>query len=210
MIRIFVIEDHAVTSSGIRNFFRASRDGMAVTGCVTRVDEALEKADPSQTDLFLLDLWIHSTNPLENLRLLKEKFPGIPVVIFTSEESPIWQQKMMEAGAMGYLVKTASRIEIRSALEHIMQGQAVFSVSIDTFDKNRGFTSTSMGIAGTLTEHQHKLLTLLANGLPQREMASKLGITTSTVEKSFKYLRQKFEVKTNAELIRWVTANRLI
>ena len=91
-----------------------------------------------------------------------------------------------------------------------MQGQAVFSVSIETFDKEKGFTSSSMGISNILTNYQHELLTLLAHGLPQHDIATNLGITRSTVEKSLKYLRQKFELKTNAELIRWATANRLI
>ncbi len=199
-----------VTSVGIRNLFRASRDDIAVTGCVSRVEEALEKADPEKTDLFLLDLWLHSTDPLQNFRLLQQKFPGKPIVVFTSEESPVWQRKMMEAGAMGYLIKTSTRSEIKSALERVMQGQAVFSVSIETFDKERGFTSASVGISNSLSQHQHKLLTLLSQGMTQNTVAEKLGITLSTVEKSLKYMRQKFEVKSNSELIRWATAHRLI
>ncbi|MFH1160082.1 MAG: response regulator transcription factor [bacterium] len=210
MIKIFVIEDHVVTSAGIRSLFRSSRDAIAVTGCVTRVEEALEKADPAKIDLFLLDLWLHSTDPIQNLRLLQRKFPGKPIVVFTSEESPIWQQKMMEAGAMGYIIKTSSRSEIKSALERVMQGQAVFSVSIETFDKERGFTTSSVGVSNSLSRHQHELLTLLAQGYPQYDIAKKLGIAVSTVEKSLKHLRQKFEVKSNSELIRWATAHRLI
>jgi len=210
MIRIFIIEDHLVTSAGIRSLFRPSRDGIAITGCVTRIEEALEKADPAKTDLFLLDLWLHSTNPIQNLRLLHLAFPGKPVVVFTSEESPIWQQKMMEAGAMGYLIKTATRNEIKSALERVMQGQAVFSVSIETFDRERGFTTSSVGISNNLSRHQQMLLKLVAGGLTQYEIAKGLDISVSTVEKSFRNLRRKFDVKSNNELVRWATEHRLI
>jgi len=142
--------------------------------------------------------------------LLHLAFPGKPVVVFTSEESPIWQQKMMEAGAMGYLIKTATRNEIKSALERVMQGQAVFSVSIETFDRERGFTTSSVGISNNLSRHQQMLLKLVAGGLTQYEIAKELDISVSTVEKSFRNLRRKFDVKSNNELVRWATEHRLI
>lgn len=111
---------------------------------------------------------------------------------------------------MGYLIKTATRNEIKSALERVMQGQAVFSVSIETFDRERGFTTSSVGISNNLSRHQQMLLKLVAGGLTQYEIAKELDISVSTVEKSFRNLRRKFDVKSNNELVRWATEHRLI
>ncbi|MBL7113140.1 MAG: response regulator transcription factor [Bacteroidales bacterium] len=210
MIRIFAIEDHFVTSAGLRSLFRPSRDGIEVSGSSTKLEETLEMADPSKTDLFLLDLWLQNTDPVRNIKMLHEKFPGKPVVVLTSEESTIWQRRMMEAGAMGYLIKTASRAEIKLALEQVMQGKAVFSIAVETYHDDRGFTSKSVGLSNSLSHHQHDLLKLLIEGIPQQEMAGRLGISLSTVEKSLKNLRHKLEVKNNAELIRLVSVNRLV
>ena len=210
MIRIFIIEDHPVASAGIRSIFRPSRDGIEVVGCSTRMDEALEKADPSKTDLFILDLWLQESDPIQNIKMLHKKFPGKPVVVLTSEESSIWQRRMMEAGAMGYLIKTATKTEIKTAIEQIINGKAVFSIAVETYNDDRGFTSTSVGLSDSLTRHQHDLLRLLVDGFSQKEIADRLKISLFTVEKSLKNLRRKFEVKNLAELIRLVTSNRLI
>lgn len=210
MIRIFTIEDHVVTSTGLRFLFRPGRDGIEITGFAANMGEALKLADPSRTDIFLLDLWLQNTDPVSNIRMLHEKFPGKPVVILTSEESTIWQRRMMEAGAMGYLIKTATRVEIKSVLEQVMQGKAIFSISVETYHDDRGFTSTSVGLSNALSQHQHELLKLVVEGNSQKEIARRLVISLSTVEKSLKNIRQKLAVKNNAELIRLVITNRLI
>ena len=94
MIRLFTIEDHPVIITGLRNTFRPSRDGIEITGSASNVDEAILHANPATFDIFLLDLWIPGYQPLQNIRQLKEHFAEKPVVMFTSEDSSIWQRKM--------------------------------------------------------------------------------------------------------------------
>jgi len=131
MIRLFTIEDHPVIITGLRNTFRPSRDQIEIIGSANSVDEAVTKADPDTFDIFLLDLWIPGYHPLQNVKKLKENFPGKPVVMFTSEDSTVWQRKMFEAGAMAYLLKNAEKIEIKATLEKVSHGMTVFSGMIE-------------------------------------------------------------------------------
>ncbi|MEI6457155.1 MAG: response regulator, partial [bacterium] len=94
MIRLFVIEDHPVIVTGLRNLFRPSRDGIEVAGSASGLAEALLKATPTGLDIFILDLWLGRSKPVENVRTLRAGFPGKPIVVYTSEISSAWRRKV--------------------------------------------------------------------------------------------------------------------
>ena len=201
MIRLFTIEDHPVIITGLRNLFRPSRDGIEIIGSANHVDEALIKADPETFDIFLLDLWIPSSHPLQNVKRIREKFPNKPIVIFTSEESMIWQRKMFEAGVVAYLLKNADKIEIKSTLEKVARGLTIFSGIIEPSidDKFRAaFTDPKY----VLTPNQKELVVMLSNGLNQQAIADQKGTSISNVEKTLKNIREKCHAKSNVELIK--------
>jgi DNA-binding NarL/FixJ family response regulator len=201
MIRLFTIEDHPVIITGLRNTFRPSRDGIEITGSANNVDEAIIKADPATFDIFLLDLWIPGYHPLQNVNKIRENFPGKPVVMFTSEDSTLWQRKMFEAGAMGYLLKSAEKNEIRMTLEKVAQGMTVFSGMIEP-EREKTFRAGFADTKYVLTPNQKEYVVFLSNGLTQQEIAEKKSLSLSTVEKTIKNIREKCSARNNAELVK--------
>jgi DNA-binding NarL/FixJ family response regulator len=201
MIRLFTIEDHPVIITGLRNTFRPSRDNIEIIGSANNVDEAIIKADPATFDIFLLDLWIPGYHPLQNIKKIREQFPGKPVIMFTSEDSTIWQRKMFEAGAMAYLLKNAEKNEIRLTLEKVAQGMTVFSGTIEP-EREQTFRAGFADPRYILTPNQKEYAVLLSNGLSQQEIAEKKSLSLSTVEKTIKNLREKCSARNNAELVK--------
>jgi DNA-binding NarL/FixJ family response regulator len=201
MIRLFTIEDHPVIITGLRNTFRPSRDQIEIIGSANSVDEAVTKADPDTFDIFLLDLWIPGSHPLQNVKKLKENVPGKPVVMFTSEDSTVWQRKMFEAGAMAYLLKNAEKIEIKATLEKVSHGMTVFSGMIEP-EREQIFRSGFADPKYVLTTNQKEYVVFLSNGLTQQEIAEKKGLSISTVEKTIKNIREKCDAKNNLELVK--------
>ncbi len=201
MIRLFTIEDHPVIITGLRNTFRPSRDGIEIIGSADNVDKAVEIADPSSFDVFLLDLWIPGYQPLQNINKIKEHFPGKPIVIFTSEDSTLWQRKMFEAGAMAYLLKNAEKNEIRLTLEKVSQGMTVFTGMIEP-EREKTFRAGFADPKYILTPNQKEYVVLLSNGLTQQEIAEKKSLSISTVEKTIKNIRDKCNARNNAELVK--------
>lgn len=201
MIRLFTIEDHPVIITGLRNTFRPSRDGIEITGSASDVDEAVAKANPSTFDMFLLDLWIPGYQPLQNIRKLRQYFAGKPVVMFTSEDSVIWQRKMFEAGAMAYLLKNAEKNEIRLTLEKVAQGMTVFTGIVEP-EREQTFRAGFSDPRYVLTPNQKEYVVFLSNGLTQPEIAEKKCLSISTVEKTIKSIREKCGAKNNAELVK--------
>jgi len=201
MIRLFTIEDHPVIITGLRNTFRPSRDNIEIIGSANNVDEAIIKADPATFDIFLLDLWIPGYHPLQNIKKIREQFPGKPVIMFTSEDSTIWQREMFEAGAMAYLLKNAEKNEIRLTLEKVAQGMTVFSGTIEQ-EREQTFRAGFADPRYILTPNQKEYAVLLSNGLSQQEIAEKKSLSLSTVEKTIKNLREKCSARNNAELVK--------
>jgi DNA-binding NarL/FixJ family response regulator len=201
MIRLFTIEDHPVIITGLRNTFRPSRDGIEITGSASDVDEAVAIANPSTFDMFLLDLWIPGYQPLQNIRKLRQYFAGKPVVMFTSEDSVIWQRKMFEAGAMAYLLKNAEKSEIKLTLEKVAQGMTVFTGIVEP-EREQTFRAGFSDPRYILTPNQKEYVVFLSNGLTQPEIAEKKCLSISTVEKTIKSIREKCGARNNAELVK--------
>jgi DNA-binding NarL/FixJ family response regulator len=201
MIRVFTIEDHPIIITGLRSIFRPVRDGIEIIGSASNVDEAITATDPSLFDIFLLDLWIPGYNPLQNMKKIKEHFPGKPIVIFTSEDSTLWQRKMFEAGAIAYLLKSSERNEIRQTLEKVFQGMTVFTGMIEP-EREQAFRAGFADPRFILTPNQKEYVIFLANGLTQQEIAEKKNLSLSTVEKTIKIIREKCGARNNTELVK--------
>ena len=202
MIKLFIIEDHPVIVSGLKSLFRPSRDEIEINGSASDVEDAVLKADPSTFDIFLLDLWIPNAHPLLNVRKLKERFGNKPIVIFTSEDSSSWQRKMFEAGVMAYLLKSATKAEIKLTLEKVIKGQVVFTGVFEEEDEKKRLPSVFSGQTFQLTANQRELVMLLSSGLTQQQIAGAKKTSVSTVEKTLKHIREKCGAKNNAELVR--------
>lgn len=202
MIRLFVIEDHPIIVTGLRNLFRPSRDEIEIYGSASSADEAVQTADPEAFDIIMLDLWLQLSPPLENMKKLREKFPGKPVVMFTSEESSVWQRKMFDAGAKAYLLKTAEKIEIKLTLEKVAMGMTVFAGVMEQDYLNKKLNLEMASARHFLTPNQLEIVIMLSNGTTQKKIADNKGTSVSNIEKTIKHIREAFNARNNAELIK--------
>lgn len=202
MIKIFVIEDHAaIIVPGLRNLFRPSRDHIEVTGFSAGVKSALTNRALESSDLIILDLWMPGEDPIHNLTLLRERYPKIPVLIYTSEELPVWQQKMMAAGAKGYLKKNCPREDLKSAILHIANGGTWFTGPMTEGILAEKENDPSAVPLINLTPVQKEIIDLLIEGYHQREIALRLKTTPAKIDKTLTALRIKYQCKTTIELV---------
>jgi DNA-binding NarL/FixJ family response regulator len=201
MIRLFVIEDHAaIIVAGLKRLFFTSRDGIEVTGFATSVEEAIEIADPDVFDLIILDLWLENRLPVVNINKVKSHFPEKPVLIYTSESSLVWKRRMMEEKAMGYVTKSASRSEIKTAIETVARGARYFPGNLNEVNAKKVIVSNE-DPALTISPLQMEMLAMLANGANHKEIAKTIGTSLSSLEKILKSLRDQYEARNNIELL---------
>lgn len=200
-IRLYYIDDHHVTRSGLRTIFRSSRDSIYVVGEAKSIIEALEDAKFKSIDVFLLDLWLESGDPLKNFSLLHSAFPNHPVVIYTGDRTAHWQRKMYSAGAAGYIDKDAEKHEIQVVLEQVVQGNRCFT-NYRPENNEKKIIDFYRDAKYELSVNEQSILKLLVNGDSSIVIAEKLSIHCSTVDKSLRRIRKKFHVQSNIELVK--------
>jgi two-component system, NarL family, response regulator NreC len=200
MIRLYIIEDHQELVVGyFRHYFRNSRDGIGVTGSAGNPDEA-KNVNPGTFDIFILDLFIPGTMPVENIRKLKEYFPGKPILIFTSENDPGWKHTMMSEGAMAYITKNAPTADLRYAIKKVFEGKTFFPGFTGDEEKKESEKSIELR-KKELTIVQKEILSGLKIGLKHKEIAKQQDISISNIDKTLALLRIRYNVKNTIELI---------
>lgn len=201
MIRLFVIEDHPLFIAGIRSSFRSSRDGIAVAGSSGNLSDGVKLAAKKEFDLFLLDLHLSGTDPVENVKTLKKIFPKKPIVILTFDSSYVWKCKMAEAGACGYILKDSPRNEIIETLKNAAGGSSKIDVSQKSDNHLEG---------RFLTPDEQEIVLYLSKGMTLKEITKKTGSSFNMVEKNLRKLRAEYNIKTNTGLITILSNQGLI
>ena len=127
MIRVLVVDDHAILRDGIRSILESQED-VIVVGEASDGAEALEFVSKLLPDIVLMDISMPNTNGLEATRLIKERFPQVKVLILTQHDNREYIAPALGAGASGYVLKRSGRREMLNALRQVHE-QGVFLTS---------------------------------------------------------------------------------
>jgi DNA-binding NarL/FixJ family response regulator len=201
MIRIFIVDDHPVTITGLHSYFRPSRSSIIITESASTMDEAMSVADPRAFDVIFMDLWLPEGDPLENFKKLQKKFPDKPVILYTGEDSIHWQRKMFKAGAKAYISKQASKSEIRQTLERVMKGDTVYTANVNDFQSKRKIYSYHDPKYG-LTEEQKEILEYFIEGNSAKTIAGKMKKNVTSIDRLIRKVREIFNAANNLELLK--------
>ncbi len=182
-IRLVLADDHEVTREGFVSLL-AGHPEFIVVGQAADGQQALELCEQLLPDIAILDIRMPLLNGLGAARLLQQKLPQVKVVMFTMDDSPDHLEAAIAAGAVGYLLKDASREEMLDALRRVVAGEEALNSAVSARLLRRiAERSASGGIAQeVLTERERQVLGLVAGGFSNREIGEKLGIATGTVK----------------------------
>ena len=201
MIRLYVIEDHeTIIISGLKRMFYSSRDGIEVAGSSKSVEETIKNAIPDDFDVFILDLWLESKTPLEDLKSLKQAFPGKNIMIYSSETAVAWKIRMFEEGVKAFVTKTADRAEIKTAIRNTSEGKTYYPIDLGNLTEKNALV-TVHNQEQLISPVQLEIINMLANGCSHIEIADVIGMSRSGLENILKGLRMKFNARNITELV---------
>jgi NarL family two-component system response regulator LiaR len=131
MIRVLVVDDHAILRDGIRSILE-SQDDIIVIGEASDGVEALEYVKRLMPDIVLMDISMPKINGLEATRLIKERFPSVKVLILTQHDNREYITPALQAGAAGYVLKRSGRREMLNALRQVYEQGAFLTGKVPT------------------------------------------------------------------------------
>jgi DNA-binding NarL/FixJ family response regulator len=205
-IRVLVADDHPVFRRGMRAVLGAEPDTELV-GEATDGEEAVAQALELRPDVILMDLNMPNVNGIEATSRILEANPDTAILMLTMFEDDKSILAAMRAGAHGYVLKGADGAETLRAIHAVANGEAIFSPTITR--RLTGYFATPGGDSNTssvqafpnLTEREHEILTLIAEGYTNTAIASRLYLSPKTVRNYVSSIFTKLEVSDRSQAI---------
>lgn len=204
MIRVFLIEDHAIVREGISSLLQLSAD-IEVIGAVASAEEALTEVPTAKPDVLLLDVKLPNLNGVELIRRLQAAGELPPTLILTTFEDDELLFDGLKAGARGYLLKDISLEQLLEAIREIARGGSYVKPAVTErllhATRKTDSTSRSTPSAALLTERETDVLRLLASGYSNREIARALRVSTGTVKNHVSSILGKLGVRDRTRAV---------
>lgn len=207
MTTVFIIDDHPMIVAGLRSLMEEIKE-VRVAGSCNNAIEALPFLKKNTIDLILMDINLPDINGIDLCKKVKKEFPAVKVIAISTFSDRGYITRMIDNGASGYLIKSASAEEIKKAIHTVMDGRLYLSLSMEQLLLNPN--TTTPGIIPVLTRREKEILGLIAEGLTNNQIAGRLYISPLTVDSHRKNLLTKFRVNNTAMLIRFAVENKLV
>jgi DNA-binding NarL/FixJ family response regulator len=195
-ITVLLVDDHLVVRSGLRALLGTQPD-LHVIAEAASGEEAMDRVQEHSPDVVVMDLAMSAgMDGIEAIRKIRERNRSQAILVFTTYDSDADIVRAVDAGAMGYLLKDAAPEEIFSAIRGAVQGKSVMSppVASRLFQQLRNPEEI-------LTPREAELLSLLTEGLSNRELGRRLFISEATVKTHLAHIYAKLGVETRAAAI---------
>ncbi|MBU6179067.1 MAG: response regulator transcription factor [Verrucomicrobia bacterium] len=190
-MKVMIVDDHFVVRSGLAASLELE-DDLSIAAEAESGEAVLELYRSTRPDVVLMDLQLPGWNGIETTERLLEVEPGARVLIFSTFARDDEIQAALDGGAMGYLQKTAGRTELLDALRRVAAGERYLAPAIAT-----RLAGLKLGPAITLRERE--ILSLIAKGRANKEIAATLGIAEDTVKRHISNTLQKLGVSDRAQ-----------
>lgn len=199
MTKIAIVEDKRIIRESFAEFVQAAAECVCVCMCATGA-EALKEIPKHQPDIVLMDIQLPDFSGIECTARLKLLMPSVQIIMVTVYEDTERIFKALRAGACGYLLKRCTPEELISAIREVQQGGAPMSREIarKVIVSFQEPITASAEVEG-LSPREREILELLAAGFPNKEIASRLGLTDGTVRWHLRHVYHKLHVRSRTE-----------
>jgi DNA-binding NarL/FixJ family response regulator len=203
--RIFIVDDHPIMRYGLTQLLSQEPD-LTVCGEAEEARQALSRIKPPLPELVVADVGMPGQSVVEFIKDLKALHPGLPVLILSTYDETIYAERMVQAGARGYIMKSEGGAHLLRAIRQVLGGQPYLSPAMaarvfDSFGGRReraGDTRLSK-----LTDREFEILHYLGQGKSNRQVAKELCLSPKTIEAHRLSLYRKLGFKTPGQLVRY-------
>lgn len=207
MIRVFIVDDHPVVIEGIHALIQNEKE-IEWAGQAMNAASCLGYFINNTADVLLMDINMPGMDGIELCAVMKDRYPGVFILGLSTFNQGIYIKKMMENGASGYILKNSSKEELLKAIWTVSKGGIYFSG--EAGDALKEYQKSSKLQLPELSPREKEILSLIAEGFTNPQIAEKLYLSSFTVDSHRKNLLAKLEVKNTATLIKLAVERKLI
>jgi DNA-binding NarL/FixJ family response regulator len=227
MIRVIIADDHKLVRDGLKSLLAQAAADMQVVGEAANGREVLALLEKVEADVVLMDVDMPELNGIETTRHLARQFPGAKVLMLTMADNEQWVLESVQAGAQGYLLKSAGRKELLTAIRTVAQGEEHFSTDLTKMLLQKvqaagkgssapvpppvpGVNAPPPGSPVPMSPRELEVLRLIAKGHTNHQIAEVLFTSRRTVETHRQNLLEKTGTNNTATLVLYAASNGLL
>ncbi len=204
-IKVLVVDDHPMVLEGMRSML-LQISFVEITGTAPNAYEAIERIKENIPDIVITDINMPEVSGIELTAKIRKEFPAVRIVAMSTFKERSYISQMIQSGASGYLVKSASREEIEEAILSVYEGKLYMSLDINLSAADKAELNT----VPVLSSREKEVLQLIADGFTNPQIATKLFISLHTVDSHRKNLLTKFTVNNTASLIKLAAKHNMV
>ena len=211
-VRLLLVDDHPIVRAGLRMLFQ-SEPTLTIVGEVDSGEAAVAAVERLKPDVVIMDVAMPGMNGIEATRRIKAANPETAVLALTMHEDEQYFFEMLNAGASGYIPKRAAPDDLVAAIKVVAEGNVFLYSTLARFlikDMADRSAATANASDDLLTPREREVLTFIAEGLTNREIAETLIISIKTVERHRENIMAKLDMHNRVELVKYAMKKGLI
>ena len=209
MIRIVIVDDHAILRRGLSQIIAENAD-MQVVGEAETSSEALRLLREKPCDVVLLDVSLPDRNGVETLKLARRELPKLRVLMLSMHPENQYAVRALKAGAAGYLNKQSAPSQLVSAIRQVHRGGKYVTPAVAEELANSIGDDADQPLHHSLSIREYQTLCLIASGKTLTEIGQQMSISVKTVSVYRARVMEKMRLKNNAELTHYAIKNQIV
>jgi DNA-binding NarL/FixJ family response regulator len=203
--RILLVEDHPLVREGLRRVIENQPD-LTICGEVETASAALTAVRELNPDVVVTDISLKEGDGMQLVRDVRAHLPDVRILVLSMHDETIYAERVLSAGADGYLMKQAAGEQFLESLRRVLDGQVYVSGNLSSAMIQNLVSNRKAGAPSSierLSDRELQVLRMLGSGLNTRQMAKSLNLSGKTVESHRQRLKRKLNLETNAQLVRY-------
>jgi DNA-binding NarL/FixJ family response regulator len=202
--RILIVDDHPLVRESLTTLIQQQPE-FVVCGEASTQDEAMAAIEATSPNLAIVDISLSRGSGLDLVKNAKARYPDLAIIVLSMHDESIYAERVVRAGARGYVMKKESTRKVIDAIRHVMNGEFYLSPDImNSLAKKfvSGRPPTSALSVDDLSDRELEVFRLLGQGYETREIASSLDVSIKTIQTYCARIKEKLRIRTGTELLR--------
>jgi len=202
--RILIVDDHPIVREGLTTIINEQTD-LVVCGEAEDAQTALEAVGTLRPDLMIVDVSLKGINGIELVKLIQRRHEKIPILVLSMHDESLYVERVLRAGARGYIMKQEGTEKVVTAIHRILGGDIYVSEAMGkkllrTFQESQPETSSPS--VDRLSDRELEVFRLIGQGYGTRQIADTLHVSVKTVNTYRQHIKEKLKFETGSELLR--------
>lgn len=202
---IFIVDDHPVFRKGLAQLIDEERD-LKVTGEAESVAHAIDLIHRSLPDLMIVDITLKDRSGMDLIEFLREHHPGLPILVISMHDESLYAERVLRAGALGYITKQELTSDVVSAVRQVLMGKRYLSARmIDALlgKMVHGGSGEGENCIDVLSNRELEVFQLIGQGIKRSEIANMLSLSVKTIGTYHESIKKKLHLKSATELMKY-------